>query len=213
MNTAEPTRSALIIVDVQQDFCPGGALAVQDGDQVVPVINRLAPRFAFVVATKDWHPEGHVSFAPVYPGKQPFDNVELADGTSQILWPEHCVQASPGAEFHPQLDLRPVNVILHKGVRPQLDSYSAFFENDKKTSTGLVHLLRGHGFDTLFICGLATDVCVYFTAADALKLDFSVYLVEDACRGVNVPEGSIDSALSDLRGSGCNVIQSSELLQ
>ncbi|TVQ35619.1 MAG: bifunctional nicotinamidase/pyrazinamidase [Spirochaetaceae bacterium] len=211
MQSSVLVRSAMIVVDVQRDFCPGGALAVDQGDQVVPVINALAPRVAYVAATKDWHPAGHVSFASSHSGKKPFDSVELADGTSQILWPDHCVQATPGSEFQPDLDTRPLDVILHKGANPRLDSYSAFFENDKRTSTGLVHLLRGNGFDTLLICGLATDVCVFFTAMDARKLGFSVYVVEDACRGVDVPSGSVQNALTELRSAGCQIVHSAEL--
>ncbi len=205
-------RSALIVVDVQRDFCPGGSLAVADGDRVVEVINAIAPQFGFVVATKDWHPVGHVSFASTHAEKQPFDSVTLEDGLIQALWPDHCVQGTAGAEFHPDLDMRPVNVVLHKGTGRDLDSYSAFFENDGRTATGLGDMLRGLGFDTVFVCGLATDVCVFFTASDARRLGFNVYVIEDASRGVNVPTGSVAQKLAEMRNAGCTVIPSTKLM-
>lgn len=206
------TQSALIVVDVQRDFCPGGSLAVTDGDRVVEVINALAPQFAFVVATKDWHPAGHVSFASSHHGKKPFDSVLLPGGVNQALWPDHCVQGTAGAELHPDLDTRPVNVVLHKGTRRHLDSYSAFFENDGRTSTGLGDMLRGLGFDTVFVCGLATDVCVFYTAADARRLGLAVYVIEDASRGVDVPSGSVSEKLAEMRNAGCTVVSSGDLL-
>lgn len=205
------TRSVLIAVDVQRDFCPGGSLAVTDGDHVVGVINAVAPQFAFVAATRDWHPPGHISFASRYAGKEPFDSVTLDDGLTQALWPDHCIQGTAGGEFHPDLDMRPVNVILHKGTRQNLDSYSAFFENDGRTTTGLGDMLRGLGFDTVFVCGLATDVCVFFTASDARRLGFTVYVIEDASRGVNVPVGSVEQKFAEMRDAGCRVVTSTDM--
>ena len=149
--------SALVIVDVQKDFCPGGSLAIKDGDAVIETINLIAPRFAYAAATKDWHPAGHVSFASSHPGTKPFDVAETG-GIKQTLWPDHCVQGTPGADFHPALDTRPISSVIHKGGNPKMDSYSAFFENDMKTPTGLQFLLKGLGYTRVFLCGLATDV-------------------------------------------------------
>ena len=202
--------SALLIIDVQNDFRPGGSLEVPEGDAVIPVVNRVAREFPFVVATKDWHPEGHISFASRHEGKEPTDTVQV-DGIEQILWPDHCVQGSTGAEFHPELDLRPINLVLHKGTKRELDSYSAFFENDKETPTGLEFLLQGHGFERVFIVGLAEDVCVYFSAMDARKLNLETYVISDATRGVNVPEGALDSAREDMKNAGVQFIESKEL--
>ena len=210
--SAETESSALIVVDVQVDFCPGGSLAVADGEAVVPVINRLASRFGTVVATRDWHPEGHGSFASSHPGKNPFERGRLG-GIDQMLWPDHCIQGSAGAEFHPKLDVRPVRVVLHKGFRADLDSYSAFFENDHTTSTGLEYLLKGLGFQRLYFCGIATDVCVLFSVIDALRLGFECVLVEDGCRGVDRPAGSVDSAIGRMKDGGCLVIRSDEVVR
>jgi nicotinamidase/pyrazinamidase len=201
-------KSALIVVDVQNDFCPGGNLAVQDGDTVTGVINRIAPHFRYAVATKDWHPEGHVSFASSHPGKKPFDTV-AAGGISQILWPDHCVRGTPGAELHPGLDTRPFAAVIHKGRNPGLDSYSAFFENDRETPTGLEFLLRGLGYAGLFLCGLATDVCVLYSARDALRLGFETCLIEDACRGVRKKSG--EEALAELKKAGALIVASKEI--
>ena len=173
----------LLVVDVQPDFMPGGALAVPDGDAVVAPINRLLPRFRHVAATQDWHPEGHASFASSHPGKKPFDTVVLPYG-EQTLWPDHCVQGSPGAELHAGLDSRRVEMIIRKGFRPEIDSYSGFRENDRKTVTGLHGYLQERGITRLFLAGLARDYCVHFTAADALGLGYAVVVVEDACRAI-----------------------------
>ncbi|MDX1649953.1 MAG: bifunctional nicotinamidase/pyrazinamidase, partial [Myxococcota bacterium] len=162
---------ALLLVDIQRDFLPGGALAVPEGDAVVPVANRLAARFPLVVATQDWHPEGHVSFASSHPGHEPFDEIEV-DGLDQTLWPDHCVQGSRGAGFADDLDLRPVEAIVRKGMDPRIDSYSGFFDNGHRKETGLAGLLRGRGVDEVFLVGLAADVCVAFTARDACELGF-----------------------------------------
>ncbi|MFQ3619438.1 MAG: bifunctional nicotinamidase/pyrazinamidase [Spirochaetales bacterium] len=203
------SASALVIVDVQVDFCPGGNLAVKGGDEVVPVINTLSPLFPYVVATRDWHPKGHGSFASSHPGKLPFQEGNVY-GIQQTLWPDHCIQGTRGADFHPHLNIHPIRCIIHKGTNPKVDSYSAFFENDKKTPTGLEALLKGLGFHTLFLCGIATDVCVYYSALDALRLGFNVYLIEDACRGVDLPEGSVKKALKDLELEGVKIVKASE---
>ncbi|GAB4373209.1 MAG: bifunctional nicotinamidase/pyrazinamidase [Spirochaetales bacterium] len=203
-------RSALIIVDVQVDFCPGGSLAVTEGDAVVPVINSISHLFPFVVATRDWHPEKHGSFASSHPGKLPFQEGDVY-GISQTLWPDHCIQGTSGAEFHPELDLRPVRCILHKGTNHRIDSYSAFFENDRETPTGLEYLLKGLRFETLFFCGIATDVCVYYSVLDALRLGFQVYLIEDACRGVDLPPGSVQQAVHEMERQGARIVRSSEI--
>ncbi|MDR3200683.1 MAG: bifunctional nicotinamidase/pyrazinamidase [Spirochaetales bacterium] len=202
-------KSALIVVDVQNDFCPGGSLAVRDGDTIVDVINRIAPAFGYAAATKDWHPAGHVSFASSHPGKKLFDTA-IAGGISQTLWPDHCVQGTPGAELHPRLDMGPFSVIIHKGSRPGMDSYSAFFENDKKISTGLEFLLRGLGCAAVFLCGLATDVCVFYSCRDAASLEFDTFLIEDASKGVN-PDSTRD-ALEKLKRTGVSIITSKEII-
>lgn len=171
----------LIIVDVQNDFTPGGALEVADGDMVVPVINRLQKHFDLVVATQDWHPQNHMSFASNHEKKEPFDTIELY-GREQVLWPDHCVQGSEGAEIHPALDIRRVEAIFRKGADPKIDSYSGFYDNGHQKSTGLAGYLREKGAGELYFCGLAADICVYFTISDALKEGFSVVLIEDATR-------------------------------
>ena len=169
----------LIIVDVQNDFMPGGALEVREGDQVVPVINRILPKFDLVVATQDWHPSDHKSFAVNHPRKSAFELTEL-NGLEQKLWPVHCVQKSPGAEFHPRLETAPIEAIFRKGMDPETDSYSGFFDNGHRRSTGLAGFLREKGARDLYFCGLAGDICVYFTLLDALREGFSASLVEDA---------------------------------
>jgi nicotinamidase/pyrazinamidase len=202
---------ALLAIDVQNDFCPGGSLAVPEGERVVGVINAIAPRFARVVATQDWHPRGHVSFASSHPGGRPFGVVDLPGGGRQTLWPEHCLAGSRGAELHPELDTAPLSLILRKGARRELDSYSAFFENDRKTPTGLAFYLRGLEVGEVYLAGLATDVCVFYTAMDALGLGFAVRLVQDACRGLDVPAGSLGDRLQELRRSGVRILSSGEV--
>lgn len=206
----EPKSSALIVVDVQKDFCPGGALAVEYGDTIIPRINSLMRRFGLIVATKDWHPKGHVSFASSYSGKSPGDSVKSGDITQQ-LWPDHCIQGSDGAAFHPDLDVKPLQLILHKGTKVDLDSYSAFFENDHATPTGLEPYLKGLGFDTVYVVGLAEDVCVRFTAEDAVKLGFTTYVIADCTRGVNIPEGALSAARKSMQSQGVGYIQSTDL--
>ncbi|MFP4565639.1 MAG: bifunctional nicotinamidase/pyrazinamidase [Spirochaetaceae bacterium] len=202
--------TALLVIDVQNDFCPGGNLPVEEGDRIIPIINRIAGRFPLVVATKDWHPEGHVSFASAHAGKEIQDTVRVGD-IDQILWPDHCVQAGEGAAFHPDLDLRPINLVLHKGTKQGLDSYSAFYENDKETETGLRSFLQGLGFERVVVCGLAADVCVYFTAVDARSIGFETAVVWDATRGVDIPAGSVEEARRDMEQRGAAVIESGDL--
>jgi nicotinamidase/pyrazinamidase len=203
-------NTALLIIDVQNDFCPGGALEVPRGDEIIPVVNRIAPQFPYVVATRDWHPKGHISFASTHEGMEPFQTVKVG-GLDQFLWPEHCVKASSGAEFHPELDLTPVHLILHKGFRQELDSYSAFFENDKTTHTGLSFVLKGLGITTVYVSGLAEDVCVFFSAREARKLGFETFLVRDAVRGVDAPEGNVEKTRKELREAGVVYVDSGSL--
>jgi len=176
----------LLVVDVQYDFCPDGALGVAEGDRVVPLVNRLGAVFPHVAMTQDWHPAGHVSFASSHPGKAPFDEIELPYGR-QTLWPDHCVQGSPGARFHADLDIPHCALIVRKGFHKHIDSYSAFFENDRTTPTGLAGALSERGFKRIFICGLAYDFCVRFTAEDAAAHGFEAIVVADATRPVNLP--------------------------
>ncbi|WP_368744656.1 bifunctional nicotinamidase/pyrazinamidase [Desertibaculum subflavum] len=189
--------AALVVIDVQNDFCPGGALAVPDGDAVVPAINRLMPHFPRVVLTQDWHPRGHLSFAASHPGRQPFETVAVDYGP-QVLWPDHCVQGTQGAAFHPDLATAAAALILRKGMNPKVDSYSAFFENDRRTATGLAGYLSGLGVRRLYFCGLATDFCVLYSALDARALGFACTLVEDACRGIDL-DGSLGMAVQKMR--------------
>jgi nicotinamidase/pyrazinamidase len=183
-------RDTLLLVDVQNDFCPGGALAVPRGDEIVPLVNRLARRFRHVVLTQDWHPRGHGSFASTYPGKKPYETVELSYGP-QVLWPDHCVQGTRGADFRADLDVPHAELVLRKGYHREIDSYSAFVENDRKTATGLAGYLRERGFARVFIAGLALDFCVRYSAEDAHREGFSVVVVADACRGIDVA-GSVE---------------------
>jgi nicotinamidase/pyrazinamidase len=182
----------LIVVDVQNDFCPGGALAVPRGDEVVPVINALMPRFAHIVLTQDWHPPGHKSFASAHPNRRPYGTIAMPYGM-QVLWPDHCVQGTQGAAFHPALDLTRAELVVRKGFRREIDSYSAFFENDRTTPTGLAGYLQERGFSRVFLAGLATDFCVRYSAEDAERAGFAVVLVEDACRAIDTG-GSLDAA-------------------
>ncbi len=183
--TLTPT-DALLVIDVQNDFCPGGALAVAEGDKVVPIINQLGQRFEHVILTQDWHPRGHISFASTHPGTQAFTTIEVAYGT-QTLWPDHCVQGTPGADFHPGLDLPHAEMIVRKGFRRQIDSYSAFLEDDHTTPTGLAGYLRERGLKRLFLCGLAYDFCVRYSAIDGTALGFDCLVIEDATRAVGLP--------------------------
>ena len=182
-------RDVLLVIDVQNDFCTGGALAVPGGEKVVPAVNRIAQKFANVVLTQDWHPRDHVSFAPNHAGKQPFQTIELDYGT-QVLWPTHCVQGTAGAEFHGDLDVDKASLVVRKGFRRGIDSYSALFENDKSTPTGLLGYLRERELKTVFVVGLALDYCVRFSAEDARRSGFEVVVIEDACRGIDL-DGSV----------------------
>jgi len=200
---------ALIVVDVQNDFCPGGALAVADGDAVVPVVNRLITHFDAVVLTQDWHPPGHESFAGSHQGQAPFSTIRVAYG-EQTLWPEHCVQGTAGAEFHADLRTTPASLVIRKGFRRHIDSYSAFFENDRATPTGLAGYLRERGFARVFLCGLATDFCVAYSAIDARRQGFEALLLPDACRAIDLG-GSLDAALAQMRSAGVAFVQSGDL--
>jgi nicotinamidase/pyrazinamidase len=188
-NETSGEHDVLLVVDVQNDFCPEGALAVPRGDEVVPVINRLAGRFANVVLTQDWHPPGHASFASSHRGRRPYDIVEAFYGP-QTLWPDHCVQGTPGADFHLSLNIPHAALVLRKGMRRAIDSYSAFFENDRKTPTGLVGYLRERNLTRIFLAGLAFDFCVRYSAEDAISSGFTAAVIEDACRGIDI-EGSM----------------------
>ena len=207
---ANPDERVLLIIDVQNDFCPGGSLAVEEGDAVVPVINRIMPLFSRVIATQDWHPSDHVSFAASHPGRKPLDVVD-AGGIEQVLWPDHCVQGTRGAELHPRLEVGRIELVLRKGLRRMLDSYSAFFENDHATDTGLRFYLKGMRARDIFLCGLATDYCVLASALDARRLGFRVTLVRDACRGVEYPTGSVGKALAAMEASGVRIAESAAL--
>ena len=182
-------KDVLMVVDVQNDFCSGGRLAVPRGEEVVPVINELARQFEHVVFTQDWHPAGHHSFASSHPGKQPYETVELAYGT-QILWPDHCIQDTDGARLHRELRIPHAELVLRKGYHREIDSYSAFYENDHTTHTGLAGYLRERAFERVYVAGLAFDFCVRFSAADAKREGFAVAVVENACRGLDI-EGSL----------------------
>ncbi|MGA2034813.1 MAG: bifunctional nicotinamidase/pyrazinamidase [Thermoguttaceae bacterium] len=193
--------NALIVADVQNDFCPGGALAVPEGDLVVPIINRILPQFDVAVATQDWHPANHGSFAANHPGRSPGEQIDLA-GLPQILWPVHCVQNTPGAELHPGLDRRRIARVFRKGTDPTIDSYSGFFDNGRRSSTGLDEYLKRLGVTDVYVCGLTTDYCVKATALDAAGLGFQTHLLEDACRGVELRPGDIRQAIEQMRAQG-----------
>lgn len=195
---------ALLIVDVQNDFCPGGALEVPEGDEVVPVINNLVGAFDHVLQTQDWHPAGHQSFASSHPQHDPYDVIEVGYG-EQVLWPDHCVEGTDGAAFHPDLDTTHTELVLRKGFRPEIDSYSAFFENDGETRTGLAGYLRERGIDTLYVCGLATDFCVKWSAVDGRAEGFDVFVVEEATRGID-QNGSLAQAWKEMNDAGVQVI-------
>ena len=190
----------LLIIDVQSDFCVGGALAVADGDAVVPVINRLAERFGHVALTQDWHPAGHSSFASSHPGSAPFETISMPYGP-QTLWPDHCVQGTPGAAFHLQLKTERAELVIRKGFRTAIDSYSAFHENDRRTPTGLAGYLRERGLTRIFLAGLATDFCVYYSAVDARRLGFDAVLVEAGCRAIDLA-GSLETAWAGMAAAG-----------
>jgi nicotinamidase/pyrazinamidase len=203
-------HDVLLVVDVQNDFCPGGALAVEGGDEVVSVINRLGRGFPHVLMTQDWHPKEHKSFASSHPGRQPFETIEMPYG-AQTLWPDHCVQGTAGADFHPELDLPKTELIVRKGFRPEIDSYSAFFENDHTTRTGLAGYLRDRQLRRLFVVGLATDYCVHYSAVDACKEGFETIVIEDACRAIDL-EGSLAAAMRNMQEAGVVIAREADLV-
>ncbi len=207
-------NDVLLIIDPQRDFCAGGGLAVPDGDAVIPLIQRLAPRFQHVVLTQDWHPAGHSSFASSHPGRGVHETIQAPYGP-QTLWPDHCIQGTPGADFHPDLNLDlnlpQCELILRKGFRPEIDSYSAFIENDKTTLTGLAGYLRERGLRRLFVVGLAYDYCVRFSAVDAARAGFEAFVIEDACRAVGLP-GSVDATNREFAELGIPRLSSDDVL-
>lgn len=201
---------ALILVDVQNDFVPGGALAVPGGDEIIPVCNRVSKAFSLVVATQDWHPATHGSFAASHPGHKVGDVIDL-NGLPQILWPVHCVQDTPGAAFVPGLDLSRVGRVFRKGTDPGIDSYSGFFDNGHRKATGLGEYLKQKSVTDIYVAGLATDYCVKFTALDSRLLGFNTFVIQDACRGVNVRPGGVEAAIEQMREAGVHVIESREI--
>jgi nicotinamidase/pyrazinamidase len=202
-------NDVLLVIDVQNDFCPGGALAVASGDSVIGPIHEIAARFEHIVLTQDWHPADHASFASCHPGKRPYESIEMPYG-QQTVWPAHCVQGSKGAEFHAALQLPGAELILRKGFRRQIDSYSAFFENDRTTATGLAGYLRERGFMRVFLCGLAYDYCVGYSALDARRLGFEAIIVQDACRAIDL-NGSVARIEAEFAGAGVALLRSGEL--
>ncbi|SDT15481.1 nicotinamidase/pyrazinamidase [Pseudomonas asplenii] len=203
-------RCALIVIDVQNDFIPGGRLAVTGGDEIVPLINQLASRFRNVIIAQDWHPAGHASFASSHPGRQPFEIVQLAYGT-QVLWPDHCLQGSHGAELHADLQLPHARLVIRKGCNAQIDSYSAFVEADRRTPTGLAGYLRECGIDTVYLVGLALDYCVAWSALDARAAGFTTTLIPDACRAIDL-DGSLKRAMEEMEAAGVQFMNAKALM-
>ena len=203
-------QSVLIVVDVQNGFTPGGNLAVANADEIIPNINQLAQKFEHIVLTQDWHPVQHISFADNHPNKKPFETIELDYGR-QVLWPKHCVQGTHDAEFHPHLNIPTAQLIIRKGCHQNIDSYSAFMEADRKTPTGLNGYLREHQINTVFIVGIATDFCVAWTAIDAAELGFDTYVIEDACKAIDL-NGSLQQAWQDMSQKGVHRIEASSIL-
>lgn len=203
------SRDVLLVVDVQNDFIPGGALAVKEGDAIVPLVNQLAAGFEHVILTQDWHTPGHVSFASAHPGKKPFETITLGYGT-QVLWPDHCVQGTPGADLHKDLRIPHAELIIRKGYRKQMDSYSAFFEADGKTTTGLAGYVKDRGFRQVYLVGLATDFCVCWSALDARKVGLGASVIEDACRDIDT-NGSLGKAWEQMTKAGVRRIRSSDI--
>lgn len=201
---------ALLMIDIQNDFMPGGALPTRQGDEIVDVVNRLQPHFPLLFATQDWHPQNHGSFASNHSGKSPGEVIDLG-GIPQVLWPDHCVQETRGAEFHRDLKIDRLETIVRKGTDPEIDSYSGFFDNAHRKATGLEEQLRSRGVTDVYIVGLATDYCVRFTALDALTLGFKVVVIRDACRGVELHEGDIDAAFEAMRSAGAEIVDSSRI--
>ncbi len=201
---------ALIAVDLQYDFCPGGALAVPDGDAVIPVVDAIMPRFDLVVATQDWHPAAHGSFASNRPGHAVGDMVELG-GVPQVLWPDHCVQGTRGAELHAGFDQRRVEAIIRKGTHPEIDSYSTFYDNARKRATGLDGYLRARGVTEVWLAGVATDYCVKYSVLDAAELGFATRVVSDACRGIELAPGDVERAFAEMVAAGATVVSSADV--
>ncbi|PKD44576.1 bifunctional nicotinamidase/pyrazinamidase [Rhodohalobacter barkolensis] len=202
---------ALLIVDIQNDFCPGGALAVPDGDAIIPTVNQLIEHFDVIIQTQDWHPEGHSSFASSHEGKEPYNTIEVEYG-SQVLWPDHCVQGTNGAEFHSELNTLKSQVIIRKGFRKAIDSYSTFFENDQETTTGLTGYLQQRGITDLYTVGLATDFCVKWSILDGIDEGFTMHIVEDAVKGIDL-NGSLDAAWKEMKEKGVRITDSEEILK
>lgn len=202
-------KKALLIIDVQNDFCPGGAMAVPDGDKIISIINNISQKFYKVVATQDWHPITHISFAKNH-HKKIFDTITIGD-INQVLWPDHCVQGTKGAELHHSLNLNNVDLILRKGNNPLIDSYSAFLENDKVNQTGLHYYLKGMNITDLYICGLATDYCVYNSAVDAINFGFYSHVVLDATKGIDFPAGNLEKCINDMKKKRIEVISHEQL--
>ena len=203
------SRDVLLVVDVQNDFIPGGALAVKEGDVIVPLVNQLGAGFEHVILTQDWHTPGHVSFASAHAGKEPFETISLDYGT-QVLWPDHCVQGTPGADFHKDLKIPHAELIIRKGYRKQMDSYSAFYEADGKTTTGLAGYVKDRGFRQVYLVGLATDFCVCWSALDARKVGLGATVIEDACRGIDT-DGSLDKAWAQMTKAGVKRVRSADI--
>lgn len=203
-------KYALIIVDLQNDFCKGGSLYVPDGDAVIPIANKLQPHFDLVIATQDWHPQEHMSFATNHDNKN-IGDIIIVDGIQQILWPAHCVQGSEGAAFHAGFDTSKIKKIVHKGIDSRIDSYSAFFDNEHRRQTELADYLHRHGVKTVFIMGLATDYCVKYSVLDARHLDFECYVIADGCRGVELEAGDSERAFKEMEEAGAIIIQSDDV--
>lgn len=203
------SRTALLVIDVQNDFIPGGQLPVPEGDLIVPLINRLGDRFKQVIIAQDWHPPGHASFASSHPGREPYEVIELPYGP-QTLWPDHCVRATAGAELHKDLNLPHAQLIIRKGCNPDIDSYSAFLEADRKTTTGLAGYLKERGIDTLYLVGLALDFCVMFSALDARAAGFNVFVVLDACRAIDL-DGSLAAAIERMQVAGVVLVSADQV--
>ncbi|MHB1947942.1 MAG: bifunctional nicotinamidase/pyrazinamidase [Gammaproteobacteria bacterium] len=205
-------KTALIMVDLQNDFCPGGNLAVPEGDAVIPLANQLQACFDVVIATKDWHPQDHMSFASNHAGHKIGDVIE-ENGLQQILWPDHCVQRTQGAEFHPQLDTTRIQKIFLKGIDKTVDSYSAFFDNAHLRTTGLADFLLKQGINEIYILGLATDYCVKFSCLDSVRMGFNTHIIADACRGVELNEGDVQEAMDEMRDAGVIIMKSTDFIK
>ena len=201
--------TALVLIDIQNDFCPGGALAVDQGDEIVEISNKIQEQFKIKIITQDWHPSTHKSFASNHEGKEPLSTVEMFYG-QQVLWPNHCIQGTEGSKFHSKLITDSADLIIRKGFRPEIDSYSAFFENDQKTPTGLDGYLKSRGVNKIYLCGLALDFCVYFSAIDGAELGYNVNVIQDACRAIDL-DGSLEKSLNDMKSKGVKLLSTSYL--